>query len=73
MHIGPFDNEPGSVAKTDAFIEENGFVNDFSDSRFHHEIYPSDARKVAPGKRKTVIRHPVRKNAITRESGNFYG
>ena len=29
--------------------------------RMHHEIYLSDARKVEPGKWKTVIRHPVKK------------
>ena len=29
--------------------------------RLHHEIYMSDARKVAPEKWKTVIRHPIRK------------
>ncbi len=28
-----------------------------------HEIYLSDARKVAPEKWKTVIRHPVKKVA----------
>ena len=27
----------------------------------HHEIYMSDARKVAPEKWKTVIRHPIKK------------
>jgi hypothetical protein len=35
--------------------------NDFSKDRRHHEIYLSDARRVAPEKRKTVIRHPIRK------------
>lgn len=40
---------------------ENGYENDFSDVRLHHEIYLSDARKVDPEKWKTVIRHPVRK------------
>ena len=29
--------------------------------RLHHEIYLSDARKVAPEKWKTVIRHPIKK------------
>ena len=29
--------------------------------RMHHEIYLSDARKVAPEKLKTVMRHPIRK------------
>jgi dTDP-4-dehydrorhamnose reductase len=34
---------------------------DITDQRLHHEIYLSDARKVAPEKLKTVIRHPIRK------------
>ena len=37
-----------------------GYVLDITDKRLHHEIYLSDARKVAPEKRKTVIRHPIR-------------
>jgi hypothetical protein len=37
-----------------------GYVLDISESRFHHEIYLSDARKVAPEKLKTVIRHPIK-------------
>ena len=61
MHIGPFDNEPESVAIMDAFLEEQGYENDINEERLHHEIYMSDARRVAPEKWKTVIRHPVRK------------
>ena len=61
MHTGPFDNEPETVAIMDGFLEENGYVNDFSECRLHHEIYLSDARKVEPEKWKTVIRHPIRK------------
>jgi hypothetical protein len=61
MHIGSFDNEPESVAIMDAFLEENGYENDINEERLHHEIYMSDARKVAPEKWKTVIRHPIRK------------
>lgn len=61
MHIGPFDNEPATVAQMDAHLKEYGYENDFSGSRLHHEIYLSDARKVAPEKWKTVIRHPIRK------------
>jgi hypothetical protein len=45
----------------DKFLAENGYENDFSDTRLHHEIYLSDARRVAPEKLKTVIRHPVKK------------
>lgn len=61
MHIGPFDDEPQSVALMNAFIEENGYENDFNQNRIHHEIYMSDARKVSPEKWKTVIRYPIRK------------
>lgn len=61
MHIGPFDNEPESVAIMDAFLEEQGYENDINEKRLHHEIYMSDARKVAPEKWKTVIRHPIRR------------
>ena len=61
MHIGPFDNEPESVAVMDAFLEEQGYENDINEKRLHHEIYMSDARKVAPEKWKTVIRHPIKR------------
>lgn len=61
MHLGPFDDEPASVALMDAYLEEHGYENDFSESRRHHEIYLSDARKVAPDRWKTVIRHPIKK------------
>ena len=60
MHIGPFDHEPSTVALMDQYIAENGYANDMNENRLHHEIYLSDARKVAPEKRKTVIRHPIR-------------
>ena len=63
MHIGPYDDEPATVALMDQYLKENGYENDFSDTRQHHEIYLSDARRVAPEKLKTVIRHPVRKKA----------
>lgn len=61
MHLGPFDSEPATVALMDAYLEQNGYANDFKKERPHHEIYLSDARKVAPEKWKTVIRHPIRK------------
>ena len=61
MHMGPFDDEPATVAVMDAYLEQNGYVNDMNANRLHHEIYMSDARKVAPEKLKTVIRHPIKK------------
>lgn len=61
MHLGAFDDEPETVAVMDQFLAKNGYENDFSEERLHHEIYMSDARKVAPEKWKTVIRHPIKK------------
>ncbi len=61
MHTGPFDDEPATVAFMDRYLAENGYVNDITAERLHHEIYLSDARKTAPEKWKTVIRHPIKK------------
>lgn len=61
MHHGSFDDEPASVALMDAFLEQNGYINDFSENRMHHEIYLSDPRKCSADKLKTVIRHPIKK------------
>lgn len=61
MHIGPYDTEPETVEKMERFIAEQGYLPDFSDNRYHHEIYLGDPRRAAPGKLKTVLRHPIRK------------
>ena len=61
LHLGSYDSEPATVALMDRYVEENGYVNDLSATRLHHEIYLSDPRKSEPAKWKTVIRHPVRK------------
>ena len=61
MHIGPFDDEPTTVAIMDEYLNENGYENDMSDTRLHHEIYLSDISKAEPSKWKTVIRHPIKK------------
>lgn len=65
MHIGSYDDEPETVALMHDYIAAEGYELDITEERFHHEIYLSDARRVAPEKLKTVIRHPVRK-PITR-------
>ena len=69
MHQGSFDEVPATVAVMDRYLEENGYRNDFGNGRLHHEIYLSDARKVAPEKWKTVIRHPI----CRKEEGGDHG
>ena len=61
MHIGSYDDEPATVELMHNYIEEQSYILDINDKRFHHEIYLSDVRKVAQDKLKTVIRHPIRK------------
>lgn len=61
LHIGSYDDEPKTVAEMDKFLAANGYVNDFSKTRLHHEIYLGDPRKTEPDKLKTIIRHPIRK------------
>ena len=60
MHQGAFDDEPATVALMDQYLEEQGYEKDITDTRMHHEIYLSDARKTEPAKMKTVIRHPIK-------------
>lgn len=60
MHIGSYDDEPATVAIMHEFMEQQGYELDITDKRLHHEIYLSDARKVAPEKLKTIIRHPIK-------------
>ena len=61
MHLGSYNDEPLTVKMMNDFIAVNGYQNDLSATRLHHEIYLSDPRKTLPEKLKTVIRHPVRK------------
>ena len=61
MHVGSYDNEPATVELMHKYMEENGYVLDITNKRFHHEIYLSDPRKCDENKLKTVIRHPIKK------------
>lgn len=61
MHIGDYDDEPATIAVMNEYIKQEGYQTDITNTRFHHEIYLSDARKVVPEKRKTVIRLPIKK------------
>ena len=60
LHVGSYDDEPATVEAMDTYAREQGYVLDLTNERRHHEIYLSDARKVAPEKLKTVIRHPIK-------------
>lgn len=60
MHIGPYDNEPVTVREMERYAKEQGYELDFSDQRYHHEIYLSDVRKCRPENLKTVIRQPIK-------------
>ena len=60
MHTGPYDDEPATVSTMHEFLQQQGYELDITDKRLHHEIYLSDARRVAPEKLRTVIRHPIK-------------
>jgi hypothetical protein len=55
MHIGPYAEEPATIARMDAFATENGYKTRGK----HHEIYHGDPRRTKPENLKTVLRHPV--------------
>jgi len=55
LHIGPYCDEPRSIAQMKAFAEEQGLALKGP----HHEIYLSDPRRVAPEKLRTILRYPV--------------
>lgn len=57
MHVGPYADEPETIARMRAFAEENGYVY----RGWHHEIYLGDPRKARPEKLQTVLRQPVEK------------
>ena len=57
LHVGSYDNEPGSFDIMKKFIEENNLERA---SMIHREIYLSDFRKVEAEKLKTVLRYKVK-------------
>ena len=61
MHVGPYDDEPATVERMHRFMAEQGYALDITEKRYHHEIYLCDARRTAPEKLKTVIRHPIKR------------
>jgi hypothetical protein len=59
MHLGPYADEPATIARMDEFARANGYMLHGK----HHEIYMGDPRRAAPDKLKTILRHPVQKAA----------
>jgi hypothetical protein len=57
MYFGAYADEAPVIAAMHAFIAENGYERNLK----HHEIYLSDARRVAPEKNRTILRQPVKK------------
>jgi hypothetical protein len=63
MHVGPYATEPATLAGMQAYMKENGLRDLVGLGGKHHEIYLGDPRVAAPEKLKTVLRHPVEKEA----------
>lgn len=55
LHVGPYSEEPPTIAALHRFIEEQGYAL----TGRHHEIYLSDARKTDPARLRTILRQPV--------------
>ena len=56
LHLGPYDDEGPVLERMHrAFIPEHGLRM----TGRHHEVYLSDARRVEPAKRRTILRQPV--------------
>jgi hypothetical protein len=62
LHIGSFDDEAGVLTQWhQEFIPGHGLRM----AGKHHEIYLSDFRRVAPEKRRTILRQPVTTDAAS--------
>jgi hypothetical protein len=61
MHIGPYADEPRTIAKMHDFARENGYTL----RGRHHEIYLGDPRRAKPEKLRTILRHPISKSMET--------
>ena len=62
VHTGSFDTEAQSFRQMDVFLETTEYERDWLMGDFvHREIYLSDARRVVPEKRKTLLRYKLKK------------
>lgn len=60
LHKGSYDSEPETFETMKAFIQEKGYARN---TKYHREIYLSDARKTAVENLKTVLVFPVASEA----------
>lgn len=56
LHVGPYSEEPKTIAAMAEFATAHGLSNHGR----HHEIYLSDPRRSKPEKLRTILRQPVR-------------
>ncbi len=56
LHVGPFDDEPQTFAKMDAFCQENGLKRC---TAYHREIYLNNKNRTALEKLTTILRYSV--------------
>ena len=59
LHLGPFDEEPQSFAKMDAFCQNRQLTRI---SNTHREIYLNNLNRTDPSKLKTILRYMVQKD-----------
>ena len=59
LHLGPFDEEPHSFAKMDAFCQNQQLTRI---SHTHREIYLNNLNRIDPSKLKTILRYKVQKD-----------
>ncbi len=58
MHIGSYDDEPGSFAQMEEYCKKNGYDRI---SKTHREIYLSDPRRTEKSRLRTLLRFRVKK------------
>jgi hypothetical protein len=63
IHVGPYQDETGTVLRMLAHADANGYA---PAGRRHHEIYLSDPERVAPEWLRTIIRVPLTQAVVAR-------
>ncbi len=61
LHVGPYDQEPVTVEAMKVFAQAKGLKLEGP----HHEIYLSDPRRVPAARLRTILRQPVRTQAVS--------